>query len=119
MVVFTAISPDMANTPGIVEACWCVPGRRRLASVAAPVGLYKKARADQSSFLEGQSASIFRPIDDLEEGDHIDSGQVFDRSAEGSPNLALSSGMGLAERWTNSHDCLRPTRCTLSLSLCG
>jgi len=54
MVVFTAISPDMANTPGIVEARWCVPGRRRLASVAAPVGLYKKARADQSSFLEGQ-----------------------------------------------------------------
>ena len=79
---------------------WCVPGRRRLASVAAPVvGSIKKRGRIRVHSSKGNLASIFRPIDDLEESDHIDSGQVFDRSAEGSPNpTADQRQMGLAER---------------------
>jgi len=95
MVVFTAISPDMANSLGIVEARWCVLGRRRLASVAAPIGLLKKRARIRVHSSKGNLASIFRPIDDLEESDHIDSGQVFDRSAEGSPNPSAEQRHGI------------------------
>ena len=95
MVVLTAFPRDMANTPGIVEARWCVLGRRRLASVAAPLGFIKKRARIRVHSSKGNLASIFRPIDDLEESDHIDSGQVFDRSAEGSPNPSAEQRHGI------------------------
>jgi hypothetical protein len=84
-----------------------------------PLGFIKKRARIRVHSSKGNLASIFRPIDDLEESDHIDRGRFSTARPKSLPTLALSSGMGLAERWTNSHDCLRPTRCTLSLSLCG
>jgi hypothetical protein len=50
------------------------------------LGFIKKRARIRVHSSKGNLASIFRPIDDLEESDDIDSGQVFDRSAEGSPN---------------------------------
>jgi hypothetical protein len=64
-----------------------------------PLGFIKKRARIRVHSSKGNLASIFRPIDDLEESDHIDSGQVFDRSAEGSPNPSAEqrqNGIGRA-----------------------
>src|SRR6266403_4336199 len=92
MVVFTAISPDMANTPGIVEARWCVRGRRRLATVAAPTGLYKKARGSEfiprratSPRSSDQSTTSKRAIISI-------AGRFSTARPKGLPTLTLSGG---------------------------
>jgi hypothetical protein len=53
----------------------------------------------------------------MHESAHVGSGQVFDQSAEGSPNpAAVQRQMDWQSSERIHMTCLRPTRCTLSLS---
>ena len=81
--------------PELLKPAGAFPAAAGSPASPPPLGFIKKRARIRVHSSKGNLASIFRPIDDLEESDHIDSGQVFDRSVEGSPNPSAEQRHGI------------------------